>query len=86
LAVAFFKSLYDGVQMNEKDSMRLAAETLAYVQKGGLQINNTINNQQVNANGSSGRTMDSIARDLAEQKKQVRTIEAIATPTLLSEK
>jgi hypothetical protein len=63
--------------------MRLAAEVMGYIQKGGFTINNNINNQQVNQSVSIGKTFDSIVRDLSEQKKQVRTLEALATPTLM---
>lgn len=81
--MTFLNSLYKGMQEGEKEAMRIGGEVLEYLKRGGININNNINNTQNTANVTLGKTFDSIVRDLAEQKKNTYTLEAIATPTLL---
>ena len=67
----FTKSLMEGNVKGDLGVMRLTAEILGLVAKGGgVTINN--NNSNNNLNSNSGRSFDLIARELEEERNKAR--------------
>lgn len=80
LLPTFFRSLLSGLERNDPQYLKIAADAYGYVQKNNLNIVNTLNQNNQTANVSAGPSVDAVIRQLAEQKKRDRKFITVDVP------
>lgn len=69
LAPAFMEALRNGVRSGDKHSMTLAGEVIGLVKRGGININNNVNQTNETTTINEGGSFDTVVRKLAEQRR-----------------